>query len=87
MPTRTFSIPFGRQTEAKDALDGTATGSLTASDELDVLRDLKTKIAAGSAQNSLKSISYEPEFFNEVSQAKDAAANNDIPNATVTFST
>ncbi|MGK7914734.1 MAG: hypothetical protein AB4038_04200 [Prochloraceae cyanobacterium] len=85
-PTRTFSIPFGRTTQAEDAKDGSATGNITASDELDVMRHLKTTIQAGSASAALKSISYEPEFFNEVSRAKDAAQVNDIPNATVTFS-
>lgn len=87
VPTRTFSIPFGRTTQAEDAKDGTATNNITASDELDVMRHLKTTIQAGTASASLKSISYEPEFFNEVSGAKDAAAASDIPAATVTFTT
>ncbi len=87
VPTRTFSIPFGRTTSALDAKDGSATSNLTASDELDVMRSLKTKIADGSATASLKSISYEPEFFNEVSQAKDVNAASDIPNTTVSFAT
>ncbi|MEO1006902.1 MAG: hypothetical protein AAFW67_13915, partial [Cyanobacteria bacterium J06638_38] len=85
VPTRTFSIPFGRTTAAEDAGDGSATSNISASDELDVVRHLKTKIAAGANADKLKSISYEAEFFNEVSRAKDATAANDIPEATVTL--
>ena len=86
-PTRTFSIPFGRNTQANDAKDGSSTANITASDELDVMRHLKSEIASGSAAASLKSISYEPEFFNEVSRAKDAAAASDIPSTSIPFST
>ena len=87
VPARTFSIPFGRTTAAADAGDGSATSNITASDELDVMRHLKTQIQSGSAAASYKSLSYEPEFFQEVSRAKDAENATDIPNATVTFST
>ena len=85
--TRTFGIPFGRTTVAKDAADGSTTSNLAASDELDVMRYLKNKIQGGDAAASLVSISYEPEFFNEVTQAKDATAAGDIPTTTVSFST
>lgn len=87
VPTRTFSIPFGRTTQAEDADDGAATSSLEASDELDVLRHLKTTITAGSAADSLKTIGYEPEYFKDVSGAKDAESDSDIPNASVPFDT
>lgn len=83
--TRTFSFPFGRTTQAEDADEGTATGSLEASDELDVLRHVKTKIQSGTASDSLKSISYEPEYFKDISYAKDAESASDIPDTTVSF--
>ncbi len=87
VPTRTFSIPFGRTTQAADALDGTPTNNIAASEELDVLRHLKTQIESGPQSASLKSIGYEPEVFKDVSRAKDALNATDIPAATIPFST
>ncbi|MEM8780000.1 MAG: hypothetical protein AAGF26_14235 [Cyanobacteria bacterium P01_G01_bin.49] len=60
---RTFSFPFGRVASADDAKTGTAGTAITDADELDVYRDVKTKLEAGTGTQLPKSISYEPELF------------------------
>ncbi len=66
---RTFSFPFGRTTTGViDAETGTAETSIVDVQELDVLRSLKTQLAAGTGTREPISFSYEPEDLGDATR-------------------
>lgn len=83
--TRTFSIPFGRTTQAVDAATGAAETNITDVDELDVLRSVRTAISSATNKDDLISMSYDAELFRPQVSAQDAKADTDIDIASVTL--
>lgn len=85
-PTRTFSLPFGRTTQATDAKTKTAETNLAEVDEIDVAKSVIDKLKAATNEDDRpKSVSYDPEIFKLASAGEADTTDALTDNAIGTF--